>query len=155
MSRDSFRSQPLPGIWRFSHAANRLPDCFADEVAIDFPAVGPFVERVREGLLGERARAGVLTTDVSVSRRDAAAGTIVSLEVPLRGTCPACGGRGETWTEPCGACRGTGDSLVHHAVRLTVPAGVADGACIRFRLNAPHADPVRIEVRVAIRSSAA
>ena len=142
-------------MWRCSSAASRLPDCFADEVAIDFPAVGPFVERLRDGLLGERASAEVLTTDVWVSRRDALAGTVVPLEVPLRGTCALCGGRGETWAEPCGPCRGTGDSLVHHAIRLAVPAGVADGARFRFRVNAPHAEPVRVEVRVAIRSSAA
>lgn len=155
MSRDSFRSQPLPGVWRSSNPASRLHDCFADEVAIDFPSVGPFVERVRDGFLGEGAGAGILTTEVWLSRRDASAGTIVHLEVPLRGTCTGCGGRGETWTERCAACGGTGHSFVRHPLRLSVPAGVADGARFRFRVSSPHAEPVRVEVRVAIRSSAA
>jgi len=92
---------------------------------------------------------------VLLSRHDALTGVVLPLEVPLRGTCSGCGGRGETWTEPCGECRGTGDSLLHHPVRLSVPAGVADGARFRFRVSSPHAAPVRVEVRVAIRSSAA
>ncbi len=76
------------------------------------------------------------------------------LAVPIRSACPRCGGRGESWTEPCGSCRGTGESVFHQAVRLAVPPGVADGARFRFRVNAPLAAPVRVEVRVAIRSAA-
>jgi hypothetical protein len=155
MSRDSFRSQPLPGVWRSSNPANPPHDCFADEVAIDFPSVGHFVERVRHGFLGDGGGTEVLTIDVWLSRRDASVGAIVPLEVPLRGTCTGCGGRGETWTEPCAACCGTGDSFVSHPVRLAVPAGVADGARFRFRVSSPHAEPARVEVRVAIRSSVA
>jgi len=155
VSRDSFRSHPLPGVWRSSNPVSRLHDCFADEVAIDFPSVGHFIERVRDGFLGEGAGTEILTTEVWLSRRDASAGTIVPLEVPLRGTCPGCGGRGETWTEPCADCCGTGDSFTRHPVRLSVPAGVADGARFRFRVSSPHAEPVRVEVRVAIRSPAA
>lgn len=138
-----------------AHDTDQLHDCFADEIAIDFPSVGHLVERVRDAFLGERAGGDdTLTTEVSLSIRDASKGTVVGMEVPLRGTCALCGGRGGTWTEPCAGCRGTGDSLVRHAVRLSVPAGVADGARLRFRVNTPHAAPLRVEVRVAIRTSA-
>jgi hypothetical protein len=130
-------------------------DCFADEIAIDFPSVGPLAEREREVFLGERPGIETLTAEVQLSRHDASIGAVVPLEVPLRGTCRTCGGRGETWTEPCAACCGTGDALVHHPVRLSVPPGVADGARFRFRVSSPHATPVRVEIRVAIRSSAA
>lgn len=155
MSRDSFRYQPLPCVWESSNAVSGLHDCFADEVAIDFPSAGHFVERVRDAFLGEPEAREILTTEIWLSRREASAGTIVPLEVPLRGTCGGCGGRGEVWTEPCADCGGTGDSYVHHPVRLSVPAGVADGARFRFRVSSRHAEPVRVEVRVAIRSSAA
>ena len=57
--------------------------------------------------------------------------------------------------EPCAACCGTGEALVQRPVRLTVPAGVADGARLRFRVYAPHAAPLRVVVRVAIRTPAA
>ena len=127
-----------------------MHDCFADEIAIDFPSVGHVVDRMRDAFLGEPPAADLLTTEVRVSRRDAHRGLVVPLEVAIRGLCPCCGGRGETWTEPCGPCLGTGESLFHHAVRFSVPPGVSDGARIRFRVKSPHAASIRVEVRVAI-----
>ena len=129
-------------------------ECFADEIAIDFPSVGRVVDRMREAFLGERPDADVVSAEVCLSEQEARRGTIVPLEVPIRVTCPGCGGRGETWTEPCGLCRGTGDSVFHHAVRVAVPARVADGATFRFRVSSPHATSVCVEVRVAIRPAA-
>jgi DnaJ-class molecular chaperone len=130
-------------------------ECFADEIAIDFPSVGNVVDRMRTAFLGEHVETGVLRADVSLSQREALAGHVVSLKVPVRITCPNCGGRGETWTEPCALCRGTGESLFHQALRVSVPPRVADGACVRFRLKSPDAASIRVELRIAIRTSAA
>ena len=132
-----------------------LYECFADEIAIDFPSVGRVVDRIRDAFLGERLDADVLRVEVSLSQREAFDGRVVSLKVPVPITCPNCGGRGETWTEPCHLCCGTGESLVHQTVRVSVPPRIADGACVRFRVRWPDASSVRVEVRVAIRSSAA
>jgi DnaJ-class molecular chaperone len=131
-----------------------LHECFADEIAIDFPSVGRVVERMRDRFLGEANAADTLSAEVCVSPSEASRGLVVPLDVPIRTTCARCGGRGETWTERCADCSGSGESLVHHAVRLSVPAGVADGARFRFRLTAPDASSVRVEVRVAIRPAA-
>src|SRR5688572_27679164 len=103
-------------------------ECFADEIAIDFPSVGRAVERMRKAFLGEHLDADVLRAEVCLSQREAFAGLILELNVPVRVTCPHCGGRGETWTERCDLCAGTGESRVHHAVRIPVPPRVADGA---------------------------
>jgi hypothetical protein len=130
-------------------------ECFADEIAIDFPSVGNVVDRMRTAFLGEHVETGVLRAEVSLSQREAQAGHVVSLKVPVRITCPNCGGRGETWTEPCALCRGTGESLFHQALRVSVPPRVADGACVRFRLKSPDAASIRVELRIAIRTSAA
>ena len=130
-------------------------DCFADEIAIDFPSVGRVVPRMRAAFLGEPADADVLHADVSLSERQAIAGHVVSIQVPVRATCPHCGGRGESWTEPCGLCRGTGESWFQHPVRVPLPPRVAHGACVRFRLRSPDASAVRVELHVAVRSSAA
>jgi hypothetical protein len=130
-------------------------ECFADEIAIDFPSVGRVMERMRDAFLGEHRDADVLLAEVSLSQREAFDGLVVPLSVPVRVTCPHCGGRGETWTERCDLCRGTGGALIHHAVRVSVPPRVADGARFRFRVKSPDASLVRVEVRVAIRSSAA
>jgi len=129
-------------------------ECFADEIAIDFPSVGHVVDRMRDAFLGERADADVVATEVSLSREEAWRGLVVPLDVPIRGLCPCCGGRGETWTERCDRCCGTGASLFLRSVRLAVPARVVDGARFRFRISSPDAASVRVEVRVAIRSAA-
>ena len=130
-------------------------ECFADEIAIDFPSVGRVVERIRDAFLGEGEAGDVLRAEVSLSQREAFDGLVVPLSVPIPVTCPHCGGRGETWTEPCHLCSGTGHSMCHQGVRVSVPPRVADGACFRFRIKSPDASSVRVEVRVAIRSSAA
>ena len=126
-------------------------ECFADEIAIDFPSVGRVVERMRDAFLGQEADGGVLRTEVSLSQREAQDGLVVSLNVPIRVTCPDCGGRGETWTERCDLCGGNGHSTFDHPLRITLPPRVADGACFRFRLKSPDAAALRIEVRVAVR----
>lgn len=128
-------------------------DCFADEIVIDFPSVRPAVERMRDAFLGERD-ADVLFADVSLSPREAFDGLTIPVQVPVRVTCPNCGGRGETWTEACSLCRGTGDSWFDHIVKVSLPPGVANGARVRFRVTTPDRSSVRVEVRIAVRPAA-
>ena len=130
-------------------------DYFSDEIAIDFPSVDALVERVRDAFLGELPDVDTVMTEVSLSSGEAFRGAVVPLEVSLRRTCAICGGRGETWTEPCVECLGTGDLLVRRAVKVSLPPRVVDGARLRYRLSSPHGASVRVEVRVAVRSSAA
>jgi hypothetical protein len=128
-------------------------DCFADEIAIDFPSVELAVERMRDAFLGERSGDDVdvvLRREVLVSRREAWDGLVVPIEVPIRVLCRHCGGRGGTWSEPCADCHGTGARLEHHSVRVTLPPGVADGSRIRFRVSSPGSDSVRVEIRITI-----
>lgn len=154
MSRDRFRF--LPHAERDPlHAPLAPRECFADEIAIDFPSIAPLVPHVRDRFLGVHADGETLTTEVSVSHREASRGTVVPVDLPLRGTCQHCGGRGETWAEPCTDCRGTGESLVRQPVRVALPAGVVHGARLRYRVNSPSAAPLRVEVRVAVRTPAA
>src|SRR5262245_34274187 len=124
-------------------------ECFADEIAIDFPSVGRVVERIRENFLGEREDAGIVYAEVSLTKFEAWKGQVVPIELSVRSTCARCGGRGETWTEACTACAGTGEALAQHAVPVTVPPRVPDGARIRFRVTPPNAPAVRVEVRIA------
>lgn len=152
MKRDPYRDEPVFAMRDVTHSAEAAPDCFQDEVAIDFPSVDGLVERVRDAFLGEDVPDGpcTLTHEVRLSDGEARRGAIVPLDLPIKGTCHCCGGRGEVWTEPCLACCGSGDWLVHHPIRVSVPAGVAHGARFRFRVLAPHAVPVRVEVLVAV-----
>lgn len=123
--------------------------CFADEIAIDFPALGPAIDRVRDGLAAgvEMAAASAF---VRLTPRQAFDGTVVPLEVPLPATCGHCGGRGESWSTPCVSCEGTGESGRPHQLQLAVPARVADGTRFRFVVTSPLARPTRVEVTVSV-----
>ncbi len=152
MSRDPFRDDQIFAMRHAARAGESAHDCFHDEIAIDFPSIGGLVDRVRDAFLGdaEREASGTVMRELRLSNREASRGTIIPLELPIRGTCRHCGGRGEVWAEPCLDCCGSGDSLVPHPIRVSVPAGVLDGARFRFRVSSPHAAPVRVELRVAI-----
>jgi hypothetical protein len=122
---------------------------FADEVVIDFPSVAPAVDRMRSAFVAEE-HAKTLTAALQISPREAVEGSTVPLDVPLRCTCRKCGGRGETWTQSCPCCAGTGIELLHHQVHVTVPPGVEDGACFRFSVAPRHDLPTRIELRILV-----
>ena len=139
----------------------RHSDCFADEIAIDFPSAGHFVARVRRAFLAGDAAAcasgspgddfdGPITRRLCLSSEEAERGTIVPLEVLLRETCERCGGRGEIWAEPCADCDGAGDAVVPRWVSVSVPPRVTDGTRLHFRITAPREAAVRVQVCVAI-----
>jgi hypothetical protein len=124
--------------------------CFGDEIAIDFPSLGVVVDRVRdhfvvfdEGLAAESA-------EVVVTERQARAGAIVPLGLILRGLCPDCGGRGESWSERCNHCAGSGERDMPHHFRFAVPAGIVDGTRFRFVVAPPQTRPTRVDVTVSI-----
>lgn len=123
--------------------------CFADEVVIDFPSVAPAVDRMRRAFVADE-RGEALRTAITLSSREARQGTTVPLEVPVRCTCHTCGGRGETWTESCGPCRGSGVELLRHHLKVLVPAGVIDGTRYCFTLTPRHHPPTRIELHVLV-----
>ena len=155
MATDRFRSLPPFAARDDASATIASVNYFADEVAIDFPSLHRIVPRVRDRFLGADSDDDLLRTVVSLSHREARSGTIVPLDVPMCTTCTQCAGRGGTWAEHCGACCGAGHAVVHNPVRVTVPQGIAHGARLYLRVHAPSAIPVRVEVRITVRSPAA
>ena len=133
--------------WSVAH------ECFADEIAIDFPSAGRVVERMRDSFLAEPPAHDVFETELALSPREAFAGRVTPLVVPIRGACPCCGGRGESWAEPCLHCAGSGEAIFPHTVSVAVPPGVSDGATFRFRVTSRHTGSVRVHVRIAIQPS--
>lgn len=125
-------------------------DCFADEVVIDFPSVAPAVERIRRAFVDERPHPP-LAAELSISPRQAFEGATVPFDVPVRSTCRDCGGRGETWPDPCARCQGTGLEYRQHQVQVSVPARVADGTRFHFSVARTPDPPTYIELYVAIR----
>jgi hypothetical protein len=122
----------------------------ADEVAIDFPSVSSVLDRMRHAFFGQHP----ITTqsaEIILTPQEAFWGTHVPLDVPLRRTCPRCGGRGETWDEWCASCAGGGEVSAQHQMELRVPAGVHEGARFRFTVMPQGSPPTLVEVRVSIR----
>lgn len=120
-----------------------------DDVAIDFPSASDVLDRMRAAFFG-RDRAAPREADVVLTKDEARDGADVPLVVPVRLTCPACGGRGEVWSTPCETCFGAGDAIFPHHVMLQVPAGVREGARFRVRVSGRRAAAMTIDVRIAI-----
>jgi molecular chaperone DnaJ len=123
---------------------------FGDEIAIDFPSVSSVLDRMRDAFF--RAEPAVtLSAELVLTAREAFDGVTVPMDVPLRRTCPRCGGRGEVWTEWCVTCGGLGEVSAAHPLRVHVPAGVREGARFRFSVTPPGAPPTVVEIRICIR----
>jgi molecular chaperone DnaJ len=132
-------------------SAHGRAEWFADEIAIDFPSVSNLLDSMRQSFFAGAAL-GPLSAEIVLSPLEAFEGTTVPLGVPVRHTCPTCGGRGETWQEWCDTCQGCGDIQRLHEVELHVPAGVRGGERFRFSvtpLGAPH---TVVDVRISIRA---
>ncbi len=126
------------------------PEWLGDEVAIDFPSVASVLDRMQHAFFGTLP-AAALSAEILLTPEEAFWGTTVPLRVPMRRTCPRCGGRGETWEEWCATCRGAGEIAAAHDVHLRVPAGVHEGARFRFSIASPGDSATTVEVRVTLR----
>jgi molecular chaperone DnaJ len=130
--------------------AGTRADWLGDEVAIDFPSVSSVLDRMRDSFFGG-AREASLSAEIVITPQEAFWGALVPLHVPLRRTCPRCGGRGEVWSDWCVACAGGGEVSTTHEMRLRVPAGVREGARFRFSVAPQGAPQTVVDVRITIR----
>ena len=55
MSREKRDRPPVPTLWDTIPFAGGAEECFADEIAIDFPSVDGMMARVRDSFLGDAA----------------------------------------------------------------------------------------------------
>ena len=150
MSSRAFR--PFGGgplVYADGHDGRVDTSCFADEVSVDFPSVAPAVERIRRAFLAEE-RAAALSATIRLSILEARTGATVPLEVPVESLCIECGGRGETWTERCSRCDGSGAERRRHQLKVSVTAGVSDGARFHFTVIPRHDPPTRVELHVLV-----
>lgn len=135
-------------VERLRHEAHDLP---GDDVVVDFPSMAGVVAGMRRSFFdAEDEGRGTHTAVVRLTPKEAGEGARVPIELPVRPTCPMCGGRGEVWSERCGICAGTGAGLLSHRLDLRVPAGVHDGTRLRYSVSPPFAPETHVEVRIAI-----
>jgi len=149
MRRDMFRPHGGDLVAVMAGDDRHDASCFADEVAIDFPSVDVALARIRRAFLADE-RPRRLRTTIRLSGHEARTGTTVPLDVPVHCLCRHCGGRGESWTEPCPRCDGSGAELLRQPLHVTLPAGVIDGARFHFTVT-PHQNiTTRIELHVFV-----
>ena len=149
MGRGAFRPHGGDSVAVIAGDDRHDASCFADEVAIDFPSVDLAVARIRRAFLADE-RPSQFRATVRLSDREARTGATVPLDVPLLCTCGQCGGRGESWTELCERCDGTGAELIRQPLQVTIPAGVNDGACFQFSVTPRQNLTTRIELHVFV-----
>lgn len=126
-------------------------DWLADEIVVDFPSMTGVVDRMFRSFCGAHEdRRATHRAEVELTPKEAGEGIRVPLDLPVRLTCPVCGGRGEVWSEACGICAGTGGELLSHQLDLRVPPGVHHGTRLRYCVNPPFAPETHVEVRIAI-----
>ena len=111
--------------------------------------VSSVLDRMRDSFFGGAPEAS-LSAEIVLTPQEAFWGALVPLHVPLRGTCPRCGGRGEVWSDWCAACGGGGEVTNSHEMRLRVPAGVREGARFRFSVAPTGAPQTFVDVRIRI-----
>ena len=122
---------------------------FGDDVALDFPSAAHATERVRNAFLSHE-KPQVTEASLLLTPAEARQGVSVHLDVPLRYTCRACGGRGESWGQACEPCEGSGAQLSVERFRVRVPAGVGEGTTFRFSLTPRHHPTTRVELRILL-----
>jgi molecular chaperone DnaJ len=123
----------------------------ADEVAIDFPSTRAACQAVH-GACSDPDEGVRLSTSVTVSSAVARRGGRVPVPMSLRQTCGACGGRGETWPDPCATCDGQGHCARLMEVAIPVPPGTAHGEHLRFAVTPRRGPRTRVDVRVTVES---
>jgi molecular chaperone DnaJ len=88
-----------------------------------------------------------LTAELLVRAEEAAAGTILSIDVPVTATCDACGGTGGSVFD-CGRCRGEGKVARRLPVPVHVPPGLREGAVFQVRTDDPAVPTILLTVHI-------
>jgi len=77
-----------------------------------------------------------LTGEIVLGAREARAGGVLSLDVPVTATCEACEGTGGEGLD-CGRCMGEGKISRRLPVPVSIPAGIRDGEVFQVRTDDP------------------
>lgn len=138
------RSAHGRGAGRFAESGN--------EIGIDFPSMASTLDRIRDAFFRTAAAdPDGLPFDLEVAPDEMRRPREIVLAVPYSVTCPACGGRGESWERWCDACGSYGETDIRHSVKVTLPRRLADGARFTLRVvdRALGLPEIAVRIRVA------
>ena len=106
-----------------------------------------FVRRPAAGDLRRPFAPASLTAEIVLRPEEAAAGTLLSLDVPVTATCDECGGTGGSLFD-CGRCLGEGKVARRLPVPVHVPAGLREGTVFQVRTDDPAVPSILLTVHV-------
>jgi DnaJ-class molecular chaperone len=106
-----------------------------------------FVRRPAAGDLRRPFAPASLTAELVLGSEEAAAGTLLSLDVPVTANCDECGGTGGS-VFGCGRCQGEGKVARRLPVHVHVPPGLREGAVFQVRTDDPAVPSILLTVHI-------
>jgi DnaJ-class molecular chaperone len=106
-----------------------------------------FVRRPAAGDLRRPFAPSSLAAEVLLRPEELAAGTVLSIDVPVTATCEGCGGTGGSVFD-CDRCLGEGKVARRLPVPVHVPAGLRAGAVFQVRTDDPAVPTLLLTVHV-------
>jgi DnaJ-class molecular chaperone len=113
------------------------------------PLAWSFVHSPAAGDLRRPVRPGSLSGEILLTAREAAAGGILPLDVPLEVACPSCEGTGG-FVFDCGRCGGEGKIEKRFPVPVSIPPGIRDGAVFQVAVDDPAVLSILLTVHIRI-----
>jgi DnaJ-class molecular chaperone len=111
------------------------------------PLSWSFVRSPAAGDLRRPTRPGSLSGEILLTRREAAQGGVLSLDVPMSSTCPSCEGTGG-FVFDCDRCGGEGKVERRLPVPLRIPRRVADGTVFQVAVDDPAVLSILLTVHI-------
>ncbi len=106
-----------------------------------------FVRHPAAGDLRRPFAPASLSAEILLEAAQAAAGAVLSLDVPVTADCNACGGTGGRVFD-CELCRGEGKVARRLPVPVHVPAGLREGTVFQVRTDDPAVPSILLTVHV-------
>jgi molecular chaperone DnaJ len=88
-----------------------------------------------------------LAAEIVLRPEEAAAGAVLSLDVPVTATCESCGGTGGALFD-CARCQGEGKVARRLPVPVHVPAGLREGTVFQVRTDDPAVPTILLTVHL-------
>jgi molecular chaperone DnaJ len=89
----------------------------------------------------------ILSAEIVLRPEDAAAGTVVSLDLPVTTACESCSGTGGTLFD-CAGCGGEGHTVRRMPIPVHVPPGLREGSVFQVRTDQPSVPSILLTVHL-------
>ena len=111
------------------------------------PLSWSFVRSPAAGDLRRPVRPGSLSGEILLTPKEAAAGGVLPLDVPIYTSCPSCEGTGG-FVFDCGRCGGEGKVEKRFPVPLRIPRGARDGTVFQVSVDEPGVMSILLTIHI-------